>query len=175
MTRILGLDDEPEMVEFLRLILEHAGYDFIGTTNSEEALVILRTHPVDLFIQDFMRPDQPNGWDLLRLMTSDPALSGIPVLGVSAGRREIRAEQLKRMGMDIDRDLEDYFQKPYGPMELLEAVEVVLKRNGKLIPPQAEEIRKRGVWEATDELPSGDHALGGATTEGSREYAGDSL
>jgi CheY-like chemotaxis protein len=152
MTRILGLDDEPEMVEILRLILERAGYEFIGTTNSQEALAILRTQPADLFIQDFMRPDRPNGWDLLRLMKSDPTLSDIPVLGVSAGPRKTRAEQLKGLGIDIDRDLEDYVQKPYGPMELLEAVEAVLKRTGKLIPPQAEAIRKLGAWKAPGEL-----------------------
>jgi DNA-binding response OmpR family regulator len=49
MTRILSLDDESQMLDLLRLILERAGYECLGTTDEQEALSILRTQPVDLF------------------------------------------------------------------------------------------------------------------------------
>jgi CheY-like chemotaxis protein len=60
-------------------------------------------------------------------MKSDAALRNIPVLGVSARPREIRAEELKQAGFDIDRDLAGYITKPFGPSELLNAVEAALR------------------------------------------------
>jgi CheY-like chemotaxis protein len=145
MTRILSLDDEPEMVKLLHLILERAGYECVGTTDDQEAFKILRTGSIDLFTQDFMRP-QTDGLQFLQQMKSDPSLRTIPVLGVSAGRREARAEQLKRFGLDIDRDLDGYLKKPFGPMHLLEMIEAILRRHEKHIPKQAVEIRKRGKF-----------------------------
>jgi len=143
MTRILGLDDDTDMLELLRLVLESAGYDFIGTTDGYEALTILRTQAIDLFIQDFMRPGL-HGWTVLRRMKSEASLRHIPVLAVSAGPRDVRAEQLKHFDLDIDRDLEGYIQKPYGLLELLATVEAILRRYAKPIPPEAQEIRARG-------------------------------
>lgn len=54
MTRILSLDDEPEMLALLSLILRRAGYECLGTTDEQEALSILRTQSIDLFTQEEM-------------------------------------------------------------------------------------------------------------------------
>jgi CheY-like chemotaxis protein len=129
MTRILSLDDEPEMLDLIRLILESSGYEFQGTTSDREALSILRTQRVDLFTQDFMRPG-PGGAEFLRRMRSEPALSSIPVLAITAGARENRAEQLERVGLDVDRDLDGYVRKPFEPKELLDTVEAILTKRG---------------------------------------------
>jgi CheY-like chemotaxis protein len=129
MTCILNLDDEPEMLDLLRLILESSGYEFRGTTSDREALSILRTQPVDLFTQDFMRPG-PGGAEFLRQIRSEPALSGIPVLGITAGPRDTRAEQLEQVGLDIDRDLDGYVRKPFEPRELLDTIEAILTKRG---------------------------------------------
>lgn len=135
MIRILSLDDEPEMLDLLSLILEPLGYEHLKTTNSAEALLILRNEPVGLFTQDFMRPKM-DGCDFLRRMKSDETLRDIPVLGISAGTRETRAEQLKQVGLDIDGDLDGYVTKPFGPCELLEAIAHVLTRRGVPLPPK---------------------------------------
>jgi CheY-like chemotaxis protein len=129
MTRILSLDDEPEMLDLIRLILESSGYEFLGTTSDQEALSILRTQPVDLFTQDFMRPGL-GGAEFLRQMRSEPAVSRIPVLGITAGPRDTRARQLEQVGLDIDRDLDGYIQKPFEPGELLDLVEALLTKRG---------------------------------------------
>ncbi len=57
MTRILSVDDEREMLDLLRLILEGAGYEFTGVVSGVEALAVMRTETIDLLTQDFMRPD----------------------------------------------------------------------------------------------------------------------
>jgi CheY-like chemotaxis protein len=88
-----------------------------------------------------------DGCQFLQQMKSDPSLRIIPVLGVSAGLRETRAEQLKRFGLDIDHDLDGYIQKPFGPMELLETVEAILMHYERPIPQEAVEILKHGTWQ----------------------------
>ncbi|MCP4544798.1 MAG: response regulator [Chloroflexi bacterium] len=125
--RILSLDDEPEFVDLLRLTLSSSGYEFVGTTSDQKALSILRTGSVDLFIQDFMRPD-PGGLEFLRRVKSEPVLKSIPVLGISAGPRDTRAAQLEQVGLDMDRDLDGYTQKPFISIDLLDMVEAILTK-----------------------------------------------
>ncbi len=136
MTRILCLDDEPEILDLLSLILKRKGYEVLSTTNGREALEILRRQPIDLITQDFARPDL-NGFEFLKMMKSDATLRDIPVLGVSARPRDLRTEEMKQVGLDLERDLAGYVTKPYGPLELLEAVEAALTKYGKAIPPRA--------------------------------------
>jgi two-component system alkaline phosphatase synthesis response regulator PhoP len=131
MTRILSLDDESQMLDLLRLILERVGYECLGTTDEKEALSILRTQPVDLFTQDFMRPVGLCGIEFLRKLKSDEALKNIPVVGISAKPRDARAKELELAGLDMERDLAGYIQKPFGPQELLEAIEAALRKQGK--------------------------------------------
>jgi CheY-like chemotaxis protein len=142
MIRILCLDDDPEVVVLLSRILRPAGYEVLSTTNSHEALDILRHQPIDLITQDFMRPDI-HGLEFLQIMKSDAALRDIPVLGVSARPRDGRAEEMKLAGLDLERDLAGYVTKPFGPFELLVAVETALTKHGKAIPPQAAQLRAR--------------------------------
>jgi CheY-like chemotaxis protein len=131
MVRILSLDDEPEMLNLMRLILGRAGYECLGTTDEQETLSILRTQSVDLFTQDFMRPVGLGGIEFLRKLKSDEALKDIPVVGISARPRGARAEELETAGMDMERDLDGYIQKPLGPQELLEVIEAALRKRGK--------------------------------------------
>jgi CheY-like chemotaxis protein len=143
MTRILSVDDEREMLDLLRLILERAGYEFTGVVSGVEALAVMRTETIDLLTQDFMRLDNLDGRELLREMKSDVSLCSIPVLGVSAGPRELREERFEPFGLDFQRDLDGYVKKPYAPQELLEAVEEALRRHGKPIPDREKESRER--------------------------------
>ena len=126
MAIILSLDDDPITIKVLCAILTDAGYESLGTTDDQEALSILRTQPIDLFTQDFMRPGS-GGCEFLRQMKSEEALRSIPVLGISAMSRDTIAERLKQVGLDIDRDLNGYFRKPPMWTELLDAIEVILR------------------------------------------------
>ncbi len=142
MTRILCLDDEPEIIDLLRLIVKPAGYEVLATTSSYEALDILRHQPIDLFTQDFMRPDI-DGLKFLQIMKSDAALREIPVLIVAA--------EMKQAGYDPDRDLAGYVTKPFSPFELLKAVEAALTRHAKAIPLQAAQLRARHLGQQSVE------------------------
>jgi CheY-like chemotaxis protein len=103
----------------------------MGTTNEQEALSILRTRSIDLFTQDFMRPVGLCGIEFLRKLKSDEALKDIPIVGISARPRDARAKELELAGLDMERDLAGYIQKPFGPQELLEVIEAALRKRGK--------------------------------------------
>ena len=131
MTRILSLDDDSEMLKLLGLILELAGYEHLRTTNSHEALSLLRGEPIDLFTQDCLRPDI-DCLEFYQLMKSDVSLRTIPVLFISAGSRpEIAAECRATYG-------DDYLVKPFSPPELLATVAGLLRRHSKHVPTEAE-------------------------------------
>jgi CheY-like chemotaxis protein len=153
MTRILCLDDDSDALNLLSLILKRADYEVLCATSSYEALDILRRQPIDLITQDFMRPDL-DGLEFLKMMKSDATLCDVPVVGVSARPRGPRAEEMKQAGLDLERDLAGYVTKPYGPFEIVDAVEVALTKHGKAIPPQALRLRARYL---SQQLAATDH------------------
>jgi DNA-binding response OmpR family regulator len=131
MTRILSLDDEPEMLKLINLILRLGGYEHVHTTSDEQALSILRNEQVDLFTQDGARPDM-DGLQFYQLMKADECLRRIPVLFISARQRpEFAAECHATFG-------DHYLLKPFGPLELLATVAAALKQHGKRTPTEEE-------------------------------------
>ena len=133
MTHILCLDDDPELLRLLRVILETSGYKCSCAANSHEALALLRTQPIDLFIQDMRRPDI-GGESLCQLLKSDENLRHIPILIASA-----HIVGGKRMVAEGYADA--FVSEPLGPIELLDAVEGVLSKHS--IPLAPEEVRTR--------------------------------
>ncbi len=138
------------------MILIPKGYEVITTTDGQQALSFLQTQSVDLVTQDFMRP-QMDGFELLKIMQSDEALSRVPVLAVTAGAHAMRAEQMQSFGLDIDRDLAGFVTKPFGPYELLDAVTEVLIKHRKPIPPQAAQLRGKYLGRQPSETDRARH------------------
>jgi DNA-binding response OmpR family regulator len=131
MARILCLDDEPRWSELLCMILERAGgHECLTTTDEQEALSIMRTQSIDLLIQDWRV-------EFLHQMKSNEAVNNIPVLVITARwMREKLAEQLKQVGLDMERDVAGYLTGPLPPTVLLDTVEAILEKGPK--PPPAE-------------------------------------
>jgi CheY-like chemotaxis protein len=128
MTRILCLDDEPAFVDLYRLILESRGYEVVVTTSSHEALELLHAQPIDLLIQDCMRPEM-TGAELLRRVKNDPALANLRVILLTAGNVEQRIDILREVGLDFKRDVQGFIRKPVTPQELIATVERVLSQD----------------------------------------------
>ena len=125
MTRILSLDDEPELLNLYRIILERRGFEYITTTDCYQALDILRNEPIDLFIQDLMHPGL-DGWQLLEVMRSDPRLRDIPVLVISSIASVYHSLPQTECIICL--------KKPFSISELVDAVEQQLERHGPLSP-----------------------------------------
>ena len=79
MTRILIVDDEPELLEAWSFALEYVGYDVDRASNGEEALELVRIDMPDLIVTDLMMPGM-NGEELCRQVRANPDWQAIPII-----------------------------------------------------------------------------------------------
>lgn len=118
--RILCIEDEPEMIDLIRLILGRRGYDVQGAAGGVEGLRLVREIHPDLVLLDLMMPVM-DGWEVYQQMKADESTRDIPVIVVTAKAQNID----KVLALHIAK-VEDYIAKPFSPQELLESVEKVL-------------------------------------------------
>jgi two-component system KDP operon response regulator KdpE len=116
--RILVVDDEERMVRFIRLNLEHDGFQVFEAFNGNQAIDQIRSNLPDLVLLDVMMPDI-DGFEVLRMVRES---NTVPVIMLTAkGEEEDRVRGLE-MGAD------DYITKPFSPRELVSRVRAVLRR-----------------------------------------------
>jgi DNA-binding response OmpR family regulator len=118
--RVVCIEDEPEMIDLVRLILGRKGYEVIGANGGIEGLDAVRRERPDIILLDLMMPDM-DGWEVYQQIKADPALKEIPVVVVTAKAQSID----KVLGLHIAK-VDDYITKPFGPQELLESIEKIL-------------------------------------------------
>ena len=88
---ILVVDDDLDIVRLVRAYLEKAGYRVLTANDGETAMHSLRHDRPDLVVLDLMLPDK-DGWDITRLVRSDPALADTPIIMLTA-----RIDDLKHL------------------------------------------------------------------------------
>jgi two-component system KDP operon response regulator KdpE len=116
--RILVVDDEPRMIHFIRLNLEHDGFEVMDADSGVTALEQHRDQLPDLILLDVMMPEL-NGFETLKLIRE---ISNVPVIMLTAkGEEEDRVK-----GLELGAD--DYITKPFSPRELVSRVRAVLRR-----------------------------------------------
>ena len=118
--RILCIEDEPEMIDLIRLILGRRGFEVSGATGGKAGLEAVRSQHPDLVLPDLMMPDM-DGWEVYQQMKADEATRRIPVIVVTAKAQSID----KVLGLHIAK-VDDYIAKPFSPQELLTSVEKTL-------------------------------------------------
>ena len=116
--RILVVDDEKPLREFVARNLSVRGYEVLKAANGIEALAIFQTHPLDLIILDLMMPHM----DGLELTQRIRRTSTVPIIVLSA----LDEERDKVTALDLGAD--DYLTKPFGVDELLARVRGLLRR-----------------------------------------------
>ena len=116
--RILVVDDEERMVRFIRLNLEHDGFQVTEAHNGSQAINQVRSSLPDLVLLDVMLPDI-DGFEVLRIIRE---VSNVPVIMLTA-----KGEEDDRIrGLELGAD--DYITKPFSPRELVSRVRAVLRR-----------------------------------------------
>lgn len=119
---ILCVEDEPEMIDLIRLILGRRGFEVKGANGGVEGLRMIREEKPDLVLLDLMMPDM-DGWEVYQQIKADEKTRGIPVIVVTA-----KAQSIDRvLGLHIAK-VDDYIAKPFQPQELLASVERVLQK-----------------------------------------------
>jgi len=120
--KILVVDDDQNLVRVVRAYLEKANFQVLTAFDGETALHTLRRDHPDLVVLDLMLPDR-DGWDITRLVRSDPTLANIPIIMLTA-----RVDDTdKIIGLELDAD--DYITKPFNPREVVARVRSVLRRS----------------------------------------------
>jgi two-component system KDP operon response regulator KdpE len=120
--RVLVVDDEPQIVRGLRVVLRNAGFQVEAAATKEEALDALSHRPPDAVLLDLVLPDG-SGVDVCREVRE---WSSVPIVVVSAvgdEREKVRA---------LDAGADDYVTKPFGSEELTARLRAVLRRSSDL-------------------------------------------
>jgi len=123
---IICVEDEPEMVDLIRLILTRKGFEVLGAGTGAEGLELIRKISPNLVLLDLMMPDM-DGWEVYQQMKSQEKTRDIPVIVVTAKAQSID----KVLGLHIAK-VDDYIAKPFSPQDLLTSVEKVLKNQAEL-------------------------------------------
>jgi two-component system, OmpR family, phosphate regulon response regulator PhoB len=127
--KILVVDDELDMRVYISTVLETSGYRAIVTKNGREGVEkVIETKP-DLIVLDVMMPGE-GGVLMYRTLKTDPKLKKIPVVMLSAVKKEIFFHYLKMLNVKMENNItepEAYLEKPPDHEDLLKVIKKLLK------------------------------------------------
>jgi CheY-like chemotaxis protein len=106
---VLVVDDEPNIVEFLRYALEDSGYRVATARDGVDALAQVKRERPNFVLTDLMMP-RLDGWELCRRLRQDRSMDGVPLLAMSA---------VASRGVDVDA----FLPKPFEMDALLDALQ----------------------------------------------------
>jgi DNA-binding response OmpR family regulator len=119
--KILVAEDEPDIRGLITFSLKYAGFAVVEALNGEEALDMAAAENPDLVLLDVRMP-KLNGYEVCKILKSQDATKGIPIVFISARGQEA---EIKR-GLELGA--EEYILKPFAPDELYRRVQVILQR-----------------------------------------------
>ncbi len=115
MKKVLIVDDEPEVVELISIVLDRDDLQLLEAYDGEEALEVVLAERPDLMITDLMMPGL-DGIELCRRVKADPASSAMMIVTMSA-RRELYAE---------DCGADEFIRKPFDITDVVATVDRLL-------------------------------------------------
>ncbi|MCL2873086.1 MAG: phosphate regulon transcriptional regulator PhoB [Betaproteobacteria bacterium] len=121
MTTILIVEDEPAIVELLRVTMETERYTVREAGNAETAWRMIEETPPDLLLLDWMLPGQ-SGLALAKRLRQQTRTKALPIIMVTA-----RTEEADKVA-GLETWVDDYITKPFSPRELKARVKAVLRR-----------------------------------------------
>ena len=136
MKSVLVIDDNPDIRENTAEILELAGYKTFTAENGKKGVELALKEKPDVIVCDIMMPDL-DGYGVLHLLRKNPQSQQIPFIFLTA-----KTERTDfRKGMEMGAD--DYITKPFGDIELLNAIETRLKKASVLEQPYS--LSQQGI------------------------------
>jgi DNA-binding response OmpR family regulator len=118
---VLVIDDDPVILELLRVNFEIEGFDVICAADGEEGFRRAQEDQPDIVVSDIMMPKR-DGLQLLSDLKGDPTTQQLPVILLSAKAQKTEVKQ----GLDLGAD--DYITKPFDPLELIDRLNAVMTR-----------------------------------------------
>ena len=117
--KVLVVDDDPDFVEFMRIILETGGYQVFVASNAQHGLALLRTAHPDIVLLDIMMSYSMEGLDVTQMMREDHQLRSIPLIIISSVFAGTQAFQNREQDLSF---VAAFLTKPVEPQELLRLV-----------------------------------------------------
>ena len=121
MKKILIVDDRQEVRELVEVTLRVKDYRILQASSGEAALETVKAENPDLILMDIMMPGGIDGLETTRIIKNDPETKGCIVIMLTAKGQQVDREKGLEAGAD------DYFVKPFSPLDLIRKVEEVLK------------------------------------------------
>jgi DNA-binding response OmpR family regulator len=128
--KILVVDDDPDILEAISMILESQGYNVITSRDGVEGLANLKAEKPDMMILDLLMPKM-DGFAVCKEL-QDPRWAkykDIPILILTSVREEASRRRYE-LETGLELDVDDYVEKPVSPDTLLERVGRLIKRRG---------------------------------------------
>jgi DNA-binding response OmpR family regulator len=126
--KILVVDDDPDILDAVTMILESQGYQVSTARDGIEGLATLKAENPDLMILDLMMPKM-DGFAVCKEL-QDPRWSkykDIPILILTSVREEASRRRYE-LETGLELDVDDYIEKPMAPNVLLERVDRLIKK-----------------------------------------------
>jgi len=120
MNKILIVDDEEKVRKLVEITLSIGKVELLKAPSGEEGLKIARQTKPDIVLLDVMMPGKLDGFDVCKLLKEDTATRDIYIIMLTAKGQKADIEKGLALGAD------DYFVKPFSPMELIEKIDKVL-------------------------------------------------
>jgi len=122
--KILLVDDDPDFVEAVSLILKPKKFDVVTAYDGMEGLKKAKSEKPDLIVLDVMMPEK-DGYAVCKELKSSPQMSHIPVLLLTAVASHVPTTRYtQEMGLETEAD--DYLDKPVEPEVLVKRIEALL-------------------------------------------------
>ncbi len=132
MEKILVVDDDPDILDAITMILESRGWEVVTARDGIEALANLKAENPDLMILDLLMPKM-DGFAVCKEL-EDPRWSkyrDIPILILTSVREEASRRRYE-LETGLELNVDDYVEKPMDPDILLKRVEKLIKKKGRL-------------------------------------------
>ena len=124
---ILIVDDDPDIIESTRIILESAGYAVLDAANGTEGMAQIEKQNPDMILLDVMMADPTEGFHLSYKLSKDPVLSRIPVIIVSGIGEKTGFNFSREKDTDYIK-ADDFLDKPVNPQTLLSKIAALLEK-----------------------------------------------
>ncbi|UCG66913.1 MAG: response regulator [Deltaproteobacteria bacterium] len=125
-TKVLVVDDEPDVVEMLKMVLENASYEVVSAFDGRRGIEKAKKEKPDVIVLDLMMPEM-DGFEACKAMKHDPELKRVPILVLTAiGQHISHTKYARDLGLGLESD--DYIDKPVDPTVLLKRIATLLRK-----------------------------------------------
>jgi len=125
MAKVMVIDDEKDIAELVKLVLEIGKHEVVVVTEPETAVATALKADPDLILLDVVMPNV-DGFDIFREIREQPALAKVPIAFLTSNNKSVDL----MVGLHVMK-AEDYITKPFGKQELLDRVNALLLKHPK--------------------------------------------